>query len=129
MTEHDPSLDELTETPFFPRGIGADWVQGCFVCDAPVGLSANISGFVRSKEDGELVVRMFGSGAYLDWRPHEPGWIQVKFGACPAHEENLRCLYRSTSVRQTISPALIDAARSTLPTSDDDFPQADRATA
>ncbi len=46
---------------------------------------ANIAAFVTSKEEGEEVVRWFGDGAYLDFRPSEPNWIQVKIGACEKH--------------------------------------------
>lgn len=74
------------------RGIGKDWTPGCFVCGGEKELYFNISMFVQSKTDGESVVSLFKQGAKLDWRQQEPGWIQVKIGACEEHLENLETL-------------------------------------
>lgn len=78
---------------FQSRGIGLDITPGCFVCGGKEALYTNISGFVRTKEAGERVVKMFnGVGAYLDFREHEPDRVQVKIGACDKHLGNLKLL-------------------------------------
>lgn len=72
-----------------PRGIGCDSVP-CFVTkNSKFDLRPNISGFVSSREDGQKVVDMFGGYARLDYREHEPNWIQVKVGVEKEHEEML----------------------------------------
>jgi len=78
---------------FDSRGIGLETI-GCFVCGAESATRANIAGFVKSKEAGKRIVSMFSQkvGAYLDLRPHEPTWIQVKIGACTKHRTNLKKL-------------------------------------
>jgi hypothetical protein len=99
-----------------PRGIGKDWTPGCMCCGGDKNLYNNASFFVQSRESGEAIVAMFEHGAFLDWREHEPNWIQVKVGACDAHLENLVALV--AGVRQgpqqdgktCISRAIVDAA-------------------
>lgn len=81
---------------FKSRGIGNDNTPGCFICGGPDGLRNNIAAFVPSKESGERVVAMFGAGARLDYREHEPNWIQVKVGACDAHRDQLEDLHLAT---------------------------------
>jgi len=63
-----PDLKPEGEGEFFsPRGVGSD-----------------LAGFVKSKEGGERIVRMFEVvlrrkvTTWLDYREHEPNWIQVK---------------------------------------------------
>lgn len=80
-------LEEL-EVRWSPRGIG----RGFSGIDLRTGLEPDgylydLSGFVRTKGDGHLVVALFGDRAYLDYRPSEPDWIQVKI--C-ADQETLR---------------------------------------
>lgn len=71
---------------WFPRGLGSDHSPGCFCCPySKPDLYGNVSAFVGSKEDGERAVEIIGHGARLDYRPHEPQWIQVKVGACARH--------------------------------------------
>ena len=77
---------------FNSRGIGIDRCPGYFVCGGIDGIMDNISAFVRSKEDGSKIVSWFKGRAYLDYRPNEPGWIQVKIGACKKHLPNLKKL-------------------------------------
>jgi hypothetical protein len=74
------------------RGIGKDWTPGCFLCPLSEAgpLYHNIAAFVATREDGERIVRWFGHGARLDYRPAEPQWIQVKVGACDRHLPELR---------------------------------------
>lgn len=72
-----------------PRGIGCDSVP-CFVTkQSKCDLRSNISGFVRSREDGKHVVEIFGGYARLDYRDYEPNWIQVKVGVEKEHKEVL----------------------------------------
>lgn len=87
---------------FSARGIGLDICPCCFVCGATLRRQGanlylnNISGFVRSRADGEAVVAMFARGARLDFRESEPDWIQVKAGACDAHKPGLEYLVEAT---------------------------------
>jgi hypothetical protein len=51
---------------------------------APRGIGYDLAGFVKSKEGGERIVKMFEVilrrkvTTWLDYRPSEPLWIQVK---------------------------------------------------
>ena len=87
---------------FKPRGIGLESRLSCFVCEAKLrNLEANeymnnISGFVKSKEEGEMLCQWF-KGARLDYRLSEPNWIQLKIGACDKHLDNLDKLNKTTS--------------------------------
>lgn len=90
---------------FAPRGIGTDVTPGCFVCGGPEGAYHNVSAFVVTKESGERTVAMFQHGAWLDFRPHEPGWIQVKVGACPRHLPNLKKLAELTYAAEGVITA------------------------
>ena len=108
--EHGRSLH------FASRGIGLDTCPCCFVCGAEKREENanhylhNISAFVRSKSDGEEVVGWFGGitvgistgslfkpVARLDIRESEPGYLQVKVGACSKHLPNLLRLHEATS--------------------------------
>lgn len=71
-----------------PRGIGYDSVP-CFITKKPEDGRPNISGFVSSIAEGEKVVNIFGGYARLDYRSHEPNWIQVKVGVDKEYEEVL----------------------------------------
>jgi hypothetical protein len=83
---------------FQSRGTGAEWLKECFVCGkASEDILDNIAAFVKSKEDGEKIVSEFFHGrAKLDFRPHEPNWIQVKVGTCMKHYSNLEFLHVRT---------------------------------
>lgn len=95
-----PSLGRPDKQPegggefFHSRGIGKDWCQ-CFVCGANENghnVVDNIAAFVQCKEAGERVVAMFEGRARLDFRKHEPDYVQVKIGVCTKHKRNLRRL-------------------------------------
>lgn len=64
----------------------------CFCCGGNKTLQHNISGYVKCKASGERVVDMFAQGAYLDFRPYDPNYVQVKIGACENHLDNLKHL-------------------------------------
>jgi hypothetical protein len=99
---------------FHCRGIGKDYTPGCFVCGGPSTLYHNISGFVASREAGVNIVRWFGgAGAILDYRVHEPNWIQVKIGSCDAHLPHLRKLDELTA-SSVITGDVVKRARSAL---------------
>ena len=89
---------------FKSRGTGLDHIKKCFVCGCKTSLIPNISAFVNSKEDGEVVVSFFREeSARLDYRDFEPNWIQVKIGACEKHElclEELTTLTRHGTIRE-----------------------------
>lgn len=70
---------------FHSRGLGMEYTPGCFVCGGGKKLYNNIAGFVQCKESGKRIVKMFKSGAYLDYRDYEPDRVQVKIGACDEH--------------------------------------------
>ncbi|MCW6159551.1 MAG: hypothetical protein LVQ95_00470 [Candidatus Micrarchaeales archaeon] len=95
---------------FYTRGIGLDSTPSCFVCGGERKLYHNISGFVRSKSAGERTVAMFKSGAWLDYRPGEPHWIQVKIGACDNHTTNLEYLDELVSSEKEITPEMVAKA-------------------
>lgn len=92
------------------RGIGTDHTPGCFVCGGEPGMYSNVSGFVTSKEAGEQIVAWFPRGARLDYREHEPNWIQVKVGACAVHLPHLQQLAGSVTSDGTVTEARITAA-------------------
>lgn len=78
-----------------PRGVGHGTGSGtCLVSKKKLAthIGHDCSGFVRSKADGERVVRLFKGHAYLDYRPSEPNWIQVKVAVdlTPENEAKLQ---------------------------------------
>ena len=102
---------------FRSRGIGLDRCR-CFVCgddrrgEATCGnpfVVHNIAAYVNDKGAGERVVEMFGGGARLDYREHEPNYVQVKVGACDLHLPNLQCLHELCKDGR-ITPELITEA-------------------
>ncbi len=84
------TLQEV-RVPFTSRGIGLDDVP-CYICGAK-GLNHNIAAFLQSKNDGD-VIQSWLKNQFLDYRPHEPKWIQMKIGACDEHLLNLQELNR-----------------------------------
>lgn len=97
---------------FRSRGVGLDRTPGCFVCGGDEGLHNNIAAFTDSRADGEAVVELFDKGARLDYREHEPNWIQVKVGTCHLHLPALDALHQMTREHEgTISAEIIEAAR------------------
>ena len=65
-----------------------------------------MSALVLAQSAGERIVAMFeaiGANAWLDYRESQPNWIQVKVGACPEHEPNLRLLFELTRYTHMIS--------------------------
>lgn len=91
----DKLKKELNEPvyDFTSRGIGQEFGLRCFVTgdDNDGYCMPNISGFVDSKENGEAICA-FVPGSYLDYREHEPNYIQVKIGAHPDQIVKLRRL-------------------------------------
>lgn len=86
---------------FRSRGVGLDEVPSCFVCGADRSgeYSPNISAFVQCKEAGERVVcDLFQGRARLDFREHEPDYLQVKVGTCKEHESYLDELHTRSDV-------------------------------
>ena len=89
---------------FASRGIGIAWIS-CFVCGGKPDMKSNLASFVNSKEDGEIITSWFSHGAVLDFREHEPNWIQVKIGACQGHLEALKKLEEKTLIHKVIREA------------------------
>lgn len=81
---------------FRSRGIGSDWIDGCFVCGGAHKLYNNIAAFVQGKAAGERIHRMFAQGGRLDYREHSPDRVQYKLGACNQHLPKLRWLQELT---------------------------------
>ena len=74
----------------------------------------DMSAYVDSKKSGEHVVKMFeveDSKAFLDFRPHEPNYVQVKVGACERHLPNLEELQRLASQHNVITREIIREAK------------------
>lgn len=94
---------------FSCRGLGSETNLTCLVTGEILPLMSNISGFVASKEAGERVVKMFEGRAWLDYRPHEPGWVQVKIGTIPKYVVVLELIMEFTR-QGVISPTMIEHA-------------------
>ena len=117
LVVHGPPIVDLIEAishseSLSPRGIGSD-SGTCFVCGDGPRLMSNFAGFVASREAGQRVVDMFGGkGAWLDFRPHEPQWIQVKVTACAKHASLLESLSRHVRDQgNTIAKYLVERWR------------------
>ena len=103
---------------FDSRGIGLDSGDFCIFCGKKQNkYYNNISGFVKSKLAGEAIVELFNNhkdtwygGAWLDYRKHEPSWIQVKITACDDHLPNLKKLNKQISKFNLIRSEYIDNA-------------------
>ncbi len=86
-----------------------NWLR-CFVCGSSNGYRIESDGlhydcagagqpdmasFVGSHANGLRVQALFveqGFYAFLDWRPREPNWVQLKLGACEKHVRYLSLL-------------------------------------
>lgn len=96
-----------------PRGIGIG--QGnkvCAITGEPLQgfYGYDASGFVESREDGQALADMFKGRAYLDYRPSEPNWIQVKVAVEQTAENEQRLGMFVSAVRandNVITPALL----------------------
>lgn len=93
------------------RGIGTAAMPGCFVCGAnPDTLMSNLSAFAATKGEAYFLRSCFERGAYVDFRPHEPHWIQVKVGACETHLPVLRDLAAQWYISEYHIDVMIEAA-------------------
>lgn len=100
------------------RGIGLDRRQGAQY--KYERYQKNLAMFVNSKSDGEILIAMLKEllgdkiGSYLDYREHEPNWIQVKLFEADGidieaintncRELNWETLQSYTSVERYLSP-------------------------
>lgn len=82
---------------------------------APRGVGYDLAGFVRSKQAGERIIELVKKvlntdnvATWLDYRPHEPKWIQVKF---QKEEFNLEKLYNLTKDAGIITEKIIDICK------------------
>ena len=98
---------------------------------SPRGVGYDLSGFVKSKDAGERIVKMVENvigkapNSWLDHRPLEPNWIQVKVQANDGFNlEKLRglcsedCIITEDRLRQalvTIEPLVKDIANEPHP--------------
>lgn len=127
FTKWELNMDDAERGPHFKfgmRGIGADVVPCCFVCGKKQSLYSNIAAFVQSREVGQAVVALFDveadgaeapdHRARLDFRQHEPNWIQVKIGSCDEHKDNLEKLATMTSIYGVIRARDIADARNNV---------------
>jgi hypothetical protein len=72
-----------------------------------------MSEFVTSRETGTAIVELFkrcGMTAFLDYRPSEPNWVQVKLGACDKHIPVLEAILDATCKNRTIDELVIEEA-------------------
>lgn len=78
----------------------------------PRGIGYDLSGFVKSKEAGERIVKMFEKvlgrkpKTWLDFRPSEPTWIQVKV---QKEDADLNKLYELTKEKGIITQEIIES--------------------
>jgi len=95
-----------------PRGIGTGNIP-CYICNSSARnkVQPEMAAFVDNKSSGERIIEMFKDQnlqATLDYREHEPKWVQVKLGACKRHLPNLEYLERlSLSMKGSITPQII----------------------
>lgn len=72
-----------------------DRTFNCFVC-GKARSDLEFSVFVEPREEGEKIVTLFDNVvkncAWLDFRPYDTQYIQVKIIACEEHESNLKKL-------------------------------------
>ena len=80
------------------RGVGSNGGWKSLVTGEFVEFGPDISGFVSSKEAGERIVDLLDGRAYLDFRPFEPNWIQVKLIVEKEHRGVLQRLYDANLV-------------------------------
>ncbi len=93
---------------FRSRGIGSEYGLTCLVTGEQKGLMDNISAFVVSRLEGERAVRMLKGRPFLDYRPHEPDWIQVKVGVIHEHRLVLTRLHEgTTALNGILTPQLL----------------------
>lgn len=109
----DSAKDRVAES-FSPRAIGRNWLA-CFAGHQEdfSGVQSDMASFVNDKVSGERVVAMFGELGYvakLDFRPFEPGWVQVKLGACDEHAPRLERLQEAVGEGRQISRGIIRQA-------------------
>lgn len=92
-----------------PRGIGSNWnIPDLRTGECDGKLHPDCSGFVKSKSDGEKAVRIFGHNAFLDYRPSEPNWVQVKVSC---DEKTLGILYELVRANnQIVTRAIVRQA-------------------
>lgn len=90
----------------------------------PRGVGYDLAGFVKSKQAGERIVKMFRKAlhtnpkdikcfvdgneqVWLDYRPNEPKWIQVKVQYCKEHKKNIQSLNYLTGKSGIITEGII----------------------
>lgn len=103
--------------PFKVRGTGLDLCPCCFVCGVKrreeVGVNDylhNLAAFVKTKEDGQIIVDWAAKRAFLDFQPSDPDWLQVKIGSCTKHLPNLQWLSNKCRVHGVIRQSdIVDA--------------------
>lgn len=84
---------------FRPRGIGLDHREGvgCWVCGlVSERYMRNIAAYAQCKDASDRIVRLFGRGAWTDFREREPDYVQVKIVVCDQHEKALSKLLELT---------------------------------
>lgn len=98
MVAPDAPSQPMTDHPeyWMARGVGKEYDLVCLVTGEAASLMSNVSGFVQGREAGERVVTLFNGRARLDFRKHEPDWVQVKVGCLPEHEEVLHRLCQAS---------------------------------
>jgi hypothetical protein len=104
---------EMTELPFYNRGMGLDETYGCFVCglEHPQYYYHNITTRVGARPQAERAATWFPNGGVrVDHRYWEPGYIQLKIGACDLHKQRLVELEREVSCSKLLTPEMVKHA-------------------
>lgn len=91
-----------------PRGVGSNGGWKSLVTGEHVQFGPDMACFVASKEAGERLVEKLDGRAYLDFRPSEPRWIQLKLLVEKEHEDVLGRLYDAlTATEGMFRPRLL----------------------
>ena len=97
-----------------PRGIGKDIVPCCFCCGDTYSdlYMHNIASYVSSREQGDKIAALFKTVTghdcvKVDFRDHEPNYIQVKFGVCQKHQKSLFDLHALMSKLNLVNSDMI----------------------
>ena len=106
-------IDDKTHQPTGKQVPSVRTEDGIHYRGAYYSCQPDMASFVESQKAGQRVVELFnteGSKAFLDFRPSEPKWVQVKVGACEQHLPRLQRLRELTGTSGTITREMIQEA-------------------
>lgn len=92
-------IDDRMRTEF-----NLPFISGSSISWSPRPIGYDLSGFVKTKQDGERLLEMVKDvlgitkpESWLDWRAYEPEWIQFKFQKSEFHLEKLQKMANDNS--------------------------------